>query len=97
MIDIVKTLWGGRPTYIAVSEWGYGIDKVAADAIMKAQEHVPLSAKPSQMLLYSKECVWDDEEDDLVPLAFPPKWQNGVAPKLVGLTTTHTIWLRRPR
>jgi hypothetical protein len=90
-------LWStSYAVYVAVSEWGYGIDRCASEAIIKAQEHVPTNAKPSQLLIYTKQCVWEDEEDELVPNGFPPRWGNGEV-RLVGLTTTHQVWLRRKK
>lgn len=83
--------------YVAVSEWGYGIDRCPAEAIIKAQEHVPTKAKPSQLLIYARVLVWEDEEDELIPNGFPPKWDKANMPRLVGLTNTHAIYLRRKR
>lgn len=91
---------GEPPMFIAVSRWGYGMDRCPAKAIMLSQEHVPLEAKPSQLLLYSATCVWEDEEEQLQPVGFKagvPIWQNGIRPKLVGLTNTHQGWKRRPK
>jgi hypothetical protein len=86
--------------YIAVSEWGYGLGGHPADAILKAQEHVPLEAKPSQMQLFSVVCIWEDEWEEFAPLGFKnnyPVWPNGKKPKLVGLTNTHQGFIRRIR
>jgi hypothetical protein len=97
-IDVEKMLWGNPPIYIAISKYGYGISKCPAKAIRRAQEHVPLDDKPSQLLLYAAAVVWDDEISDLHPKAFrdgAPVWGNDSKPKLVGLTNTHQGWRRR--
>lgn len=83
--------------YVAVSEWGYGIDRCPAEAIMKAQEHVPVKARPSQLLIYTADIVWEDEEESLIPATFPPVWDDSVHPRLIGLTDTHSLWGRRKR
>ena len=87
--------------YIAVSEYGFGIDRCPAKAILLAQEHVGVDDPVRQMLLYEVKGVWDDEETEYVPRGWGnnsgPVWNDGVTPKLVGLTNTHQGWIRRKR
>lgn len=87
--------YGGvtKPFYIAVSEHGYGIDKVPAMAIRLAQTEVPANAKVSQLLVYRA-------SDEIEPVGFKrggPVWPNGDKPTLVGLTTTHQGFRQAPR
>lgn len=85
--------------YIAVSEYGFGMDYDPATAIRRAQEHVPSVAKPRQLLVYSTVCEWEDEEEQFVPQGFKsgcPIWQNGTNPRLVALTNTHAGFVRHP-
>jgi hypothetical protein len=82
-----------KPIYIAVSEFGFGIDEQPAVAIWRALEQVPFDSKPAQLLLYRS-------ADEVKPTGFKnggPVWPNGQQPKLCGLTTTHQAWTGRPR
>jgi hypothetical protein len=82
-----------KPYYIAVSKHGYGIDRVPAMAIRLAQTEVPVSARPSQLLIYQSASF-------IEPIGFKngaPSWPNGTKPKLVGLTTTHRGYRQTPR
>ncbi len=89
-----------KPYYIAVSEWGYDVHQVAAAAIRLAQDRVPAKAKPSPLLVYRSDV-------EVEPIGFEdggPVWPAESKPtldhrtlKLVGLTTTHSLFVERPR
>lgn len=82
-----------RPTYVAVSEHGYGVDMIAAMAIRKAQINVPYKAKPSQLLIYAF------SGEAVEPVGFDKgtaQWPNGIRPRLVGLTNTHQGFRQKP-
>lgn len=97
--------------YIAVSEWGFDIHTVAAAAIRLAQDRVPAKAKPSQLLIYRSEI--EVEPVGYTPADGAVWPENGVKakkgrkaaktitqqpkPKLVGLTTTHSLFVQKPR
>src|SRR5215472_11775574 len=87
-------------TYVAVCQYGFGIDRDPAKAILLAQEHVGLDDPVSQMLLYSAYIEWDDEEDIIKPIGWKndgPIWADGSKPKLRALLNTHQGYVRRPR
>jgi hypothetical protein len=75
--------------FIAVHEGGFGVDTCPAKAILLAQESVMVEAQPGQLLLYVASV-------EMEPTGFVT-WPNGVTPRLVGCTTTHQGWTRRPR
>jgi hypothetical protein len=77
-----------KPYYIAVCKHGYGVDQIPAMAIRLAQTEVPAKAKPSQLLVYRS--VTFVEPEGFKHGA--PEWPNGAQPKLVGLTTTHSLF-----
>jgi hypothetical protein len=82
-----------EPIYIAVSKYGFGIHKIPAAAIRLAQAEVPAKAKPSQMLIYQS-------LTDIKPTGFKdggPSWPNSAKPKLVGLTSTHRLFVQAQR
>jgi hypothetical protein len=82
-----------KPYYVAVSEHGFGVDKIPAVAIRLAQTQVPAKSKPSQLLLYrSLDYI---EPTDWKKSA--PVWPNNSKPQLCGLTTTHTGFVQSPR
>jgi len=97
--------------YIAVSEYGYGIHTIAAAAIRLAQDEVPAKAKPAQLLIYRSEVevepVGFTKEDGAIwPETVRPTRKgrgktkptlNHAQPKLCGLTTTHTLFVQKPR
>jgi len=78
--------WGyaEKPHYIAISKHGFGISQKPAQAILRAQRSVPLSAHPSQMVIYR-------HSSPIEPTGFIT-WPNGEKPTLVGLTNTHQGW-----
>ena len=76
-----------KPTYIAVSQHGFGCHTIPAAAIRLAQDEVPAKAKPSQLLIYQS-------LDEVEPIDWKkdgPVWPNGAKVRLVGLTTTHRL------
>jgi hypothetical protein len=82
-----------KPYYVAVCEHGFGVHKVPAMAIRMAQMEVPVNDRPSQLLIY-------EAQEFVQPTGFKggaPQWPNGVKPRLVGLTTTHSGFRQRPR
>lgn len=100
---------GPKPYYIAVCEHGFGVHQIVAAAIRIAQDSVPAKAKPSQLLIYRSA----DEVEPTGYTTDGPSWpENGVKakkgkkvlatatqvlPKLVGLTTTHRLFVQSPR
>lgn len=77
-----------KPTYIAVSQHGFGCHVIPAAAIRLAQDEVPAKAKPSQLLVYRS-------LDEVAPIDWKkdePVWPKGAQVKLVGLTTTHRLF-----
>lgn len=88
-----------RKTFVAVSEYGYGAHEIAAAAIRLAQDEVPAKSKPRQLLLYEHLAGDMTLEGDLTPTGWKngqPTWPNGTKVKLVGLTTTHDLFVQRP-
>jgi hypothetical protein len=82
-----------KPFYIAVSEHGFGIHQVPAAAIRLAQDEVPATAKPSQLLVY-------ESMDEVTPTDWKnggPVWPNHAKIRLVGLTTTHRLFVQSLR
>ena len=100
-----------KPYFIAVSEWGYDIHQVVAVAVRLAQDRVPAKAKPSQMLIYRSETEvepigFDSKDGPTWPESngVKPRGKKAaktitqnVQPKLVGLTTTHRLFVQTPR
>lgn len=72
--------------YVAVSKYGFGCDTDIEQAILAAQDHVPLKDKPSQLCIYAA-------DTPCTPVAVG-QWRNGEHPKLVGLTNTHQVWVK---
>jgi hypothetical protein len=84
----LTTHWNVEPPwYIAVHHNGYGAHRDPAQAILLAQESVPMKAKRSQLLIYR-------HYEEVEPTGFGT-WPDGVQPALVGLTNTHQGWIRR--
>lgn len=82
-----------KPYYVAVCKHGYGVHQVPAMAIRLAQTEVPARSKPSQLLIYE---AWSMVK----PIGFnkgEPKWPNGTQVRLVGLTTTHSLFVQSLR
>ena len=97
----LRLYYGAKPFYIAVCKHGYGIDAIPAVAIARAQTEIPLRERPSPLFLY--EVLGNIHEDNLelvTPTGFDhnePQWPNGTKPRLVGLTTTHSLFKQAPR
>lgn len=99
-----------KPYFIAVCEHGFGVHQIVAAAIRIAQDSVPAKAKPSQLLIYRSA---DEVEPTGFTTSDGPSWpENGVKakkgkkpvatatkdlPKLVGMTTTHRLFVQSPR
>jgi hypothetical protein len=90
--------------FIAVNEYGFGVDTKACKAIRTSQAEVPLNVTPTQLIVYKT----DDEE--LRPTGWKKTrtgrkgfggsatWPDGTEqPKMVGLTNTHQLWEEAPR
>jgi hypothetical protein len=99
-----------KPYYIAICEHGYGVHQVAAAAIRIAQDSVPAKAKPSQLCLYRSDIEVEPigfNSDGPVWPENGVKLRKGkgkrkvtvkiVRPTLVGLTTTHSLFVQTPR
>lgn len=103
--DRPRLLFGVRPTriYVAVCDFGFGIHEVAAAAIRLAQDEVPAKSKPRQLLVYETLSTQDFDMVDLeaiTPKGFnhgDPLWPLGAEMRLVGLTTTHSLFVQTPR
>lgn len=83
--------------YVAISEHGYAIHDIPAVAIRLAQDYVPASAKPTQLLVYEGT---GDVGTEIEPTGWDktgPVWPNGEQPRLVGLTNTHALYKQSPR
>ena len=88
-----------RPSlyYVAVSEHGYGIHRIPAAAIRLAQGEVPAKAKATPLLVYE---FAGEASEETVPIGWKagsPTWPNGIKTRLVGLTTTHRLFVQSPR
>ena len=88
-----------RPSlyYVAVSEHGYGIHRIPAAAIRLAQGEVPAKAKAAPLLVYE---FAGEASEETVPIGWKagsPTWHNGIKTRLVGLTTTHRLFVQSPR
>jgi hypothetical protein len=82
-----------KPYYVAVCKHGYGVHQVPAMAIRLAQTEVPAKSRPSQLLIYETAAFTK-------PSGFKdgaPQWPNGASVRLVGLTTTHSLFRQTPR
>ena len=82
-----------KPYYCAICKHGYGIDKVPALAIRLAQTEVLAKSRPSQLLIYELDIFTK-------PQGFKhgePIWPQGTRARLVGLTTTHSLFRQTPR
>jgi len=82
-----------KPYYCAICKHGYGIDHIPALAIRLAQTEVLASSRPSQLLIYELAIFVE-------PVGFKhgePIWPQGTQARLVGLTTTHSLFRQTPR
>jgi hypothetical protein len=89
-----------KPSYVAVSKYGYGIDQCPAVAIYRALEQVPADAPMAQLLIYKTLPIeGDGYEATIAPRGWKgdaPVWPNHMKPQLVGLTNTDQLWKARP-
>lgn len=97
-----------KPTYIAISEHGFGCHEIPAAAIRLAQDEVPAKSERSQLLVYAtfddiEPAGWDDGPvwpTEKIKVKGKGKGKTKIVEqpvgkvRLVGLTNTHQLYVQ---